>query len=548
MNELVLVAMSACLINQRLLEAALIGMVMSLHELIEHWTPSGASIGVLQALDQDKSLVRLVSGEVETEVAIESVKPGDFIRILPGERIPVDGTLHKGQSQIEQSLVTGEAEPVTKNPGDEIFAGTLNLSAPIIVLLSSTSKDSTVSKMRDLVINARESRSGIASLLDRYAGSYALLVLGIALATYYFTHDLDKAIAFIIIGFPDALVMASPLVMLGALASASRVGVIIREPQRFLDIAHCRTLLLDKTGTLTRGRPQVLECQKSEPEAADEDLAIAAALADASHHPVSRALQDFCGDRKAALEDIQEFPGLGLEGRLGHQSWRLGRPTWAAEISPGLIPDKLFSEASVALCRNDGLRLAFRLDDGLRPGLVDTIEELRPYLKIRILSGDRDAAVQALAKRLDLEARGECLPGEKWQELQDARQNGKVLFAGDGMNDAPAIAAADAGICFRSAGNDLTLLQSSAVILSERFDRVGFLWNLSRRARQLIWLNIAVGLCFSIVGSILAFSGYLSPTAAAFAHLLDAAFIVGNSARILRCGEDLEGGRAIHPS
>ena len=535
MNELVLIAMAACCAQYQYLEAAIIGIIMSLHEVIEHWTPTGSTTSLQDALKlHEKEVVRLTSGSPE-KVKSSELEQGDIIQVLPGEVFSVDGRVSDGNSTIDKSSITGESVPVDIKKGSQILAGTLNLTGVVTLEVTAAVDETVISHLDKIMTEARESKSEVVSLIDKLSAPYAMCALLVCSAVFLFTKNADQAISLLIVSFPDALVMASPLAMLAALTSCARCGLLLKSPGALLKVSNCYSILMDKTGTLSEGKLKVKAMHFEEGN--ENRLAdYAVALAKLSNHPVSQAIASIKITKTYTVENFKEEHGRGISGTIKGNQVTIGRYKWIQQLDSTLnlnLPSNL-SMSVVAV--NGKFAGYFKLEDNLKsetPKIISILQK-DPVTKIKIISGDLISRVKKIAQDLKVDYTGECLPTDKVKEVQSAREFTDVMFVGDGLNDAPAMAVADVGVSMKGTGNELTTGNADVVLLRNDLNCIPYLKDLSKRTNAVIAQNMICGVVFVLLGIFLAATEVLTPAYAAVFHLLDAIFIVFNSARLIK--------------
>ena len=362
-----------------------------------------------------------------------------------------------------------------------------------------------------------------------------MCVLGICATVFLFTQNANQAIALLIVSFPDALVMASPLAMLAALTSCARCGLLLKAPAALLKISNCFAIFMDKTGTLTKGNLTVKEIYSTQ-QYRGKVTDYSASLAQLSNHPVSRAIASVQSTQQYYVTDFKEEHGLGISGTIEGQKVCIGRYKWIKELDKDMsltLPSNL-SMSVVAI--NGKFAGYFKLEDKLRNETPKVITQLQEgsAAKVKIISGDLSTRVQNIADELHVDYQGECLPTDKVKEIQKARKYSDVMFIGDGLNDAPAMTIADVGISMKGTGNELTTGNADIVLLRNDLNCIPYLKELSKKTNAIITQNIICGIVFVILGIFLAATEVLSPAFAAVFHLLDAVFIVFNSARLIK--------------
>ncbi|MGD9768601.1 MAG: heavy metal translocating P-type ATPase [Pseudolabrys sp.] len=459
---------------------------------------------------------------------VTEIVPGMILLVAAGERVPVDGIVASGTSDIDGSLVTGESVPQRAAPGATLQAGTLNLTGPLTLTATAAAKDSFLAEMMRMMEAAESGRSRYRRIADRAAQLYAPVVHTAAFLTFIgwmiVSGDMHRAltiaIAVLIITCPCALGLAVPMVQVVAARRLFDRGIMVKDGSALERLATVDTVVFDKTGTLTFGEPRLVNGDAMPPQI----LALAGALAAHSRHPYSRALTAAADHTTApTLHDVTEHPGFGLEARDGSSVIRLGRPGWAGAAT----------DDGVALTRDGTLLAAFRFDDRLRPGAHETMRALTAGgLPVEILSGDRDSRVSALAETLGVRHSAEVTPAGKALHLAAlAEQSHRVLMVGDGLNDAPALAAAHASMAPASAA-DVGRNAADLVFLRDDLRAVPQAIAVARDAAQLIRQNLALAIAYNAIAVPIAVLGQVTPLVAAIAMSGSSLLVVANALRV----------------
>ena len=496
-----------------------------------------ARAGVAALLKQSAPGATVRSPDGTTEYRpIDSIAPGMTILVPAGSRIPVDGLVLEGSSAIDRSLVTGESLPEAVAPGGQLLAGTLNLDAPLAMKATAVGEASFLASVIRLMEAAEQGRARYTRIADRAARLYApavhltalLTAIGWLLADAGLYKALVTAIAVLIITCPCALGLAVPAVQVRAASVLMRRGILVKDGSALERLAQCDTVVLDKTGTLTLGRP----VPAGRLPLGLSDLALAAGLAAHSSHPLSRALLAAAraeGVTPAALENIREHPGLGLEATDEGQTLRLGRPDWLGAATPADA-----SLLSLAFRRGEAAPTLIPFEDPLRPDAEAAIQRLKANgLDVRILSGDRDSAVAHVASLLGIDLWAGCqTPGGKLSAIQAlARDGKKVLVVGDGLNDAPMLAAGHASLAPASA-SDAGQTAADMLFLSDSLHAVPRALETARRADTHVRQNFIAAIGYNILAVPIAIAGLATPLIAAVAMSLSSVIVVGNALRL----------------
>lgn len=465
-----------------------------------------------------------------TFIPVAEVRPGMLLLVAAGDRVPVDATVKQGVSDIDVSIISGESAPQAAEVGSVLRAGSLNLTGPLTVVANASASNSFLAEMVRLMEAAEQGRSTYRRIADRAAAMYAPVVhltalvafVGWLFATGDFHRAITIAIAVLIITCPCALGLAVPMVQVVASRRLFEAGVMVKDGGALEKLAEIDTVLLDKTGTLTAGDPQLVVRTGDQ-----QALSIAATLASRSSHPYSRAIaQTGSPDGAPLLEGIIERPGLGLEARLGADTIKLGRSSWASQQDAA-------EESSVVLSRAGRIMAAFAFHDRMRQGAEEAVAALTSEgLDVEIVSGDNEARVQRLGGLLGIQATAELMPSDKVARIIKLRAAGhKVLMVGDGLNDAPALAAAHASIAPSSAA-DVGRQAADVVFLKESLISVPLAVRIARRAKRLVHENLMLAVAYNVIAVPVAVAGYVTPLVAAVAMSGSSILVVLNALRL----------------
>ncbi|MFM8952203.1 MAG: heavy metal translocating P-type ATPase [Planctomycetaceae bacterium] len=580
MNALVALAVIGALSTGKYLESAAVAFFMIVSSLIEKRTAAGAeaSIESLIRLAPTKAsrLVRpTVGGDRhagdEELVEATSLRPGDVVRVRPGDTIPADGCVAFGASTVNQASVTGESVPAEKTAGDDVYGGTINLTGVLDIEVTKAGADTLLGRVKDLILEAERTRTPIMRLIDQYAAWYTPTILMIVGVVLFFALKnqpdtaFNRAIAMLVIACPSALILATPTAMVAGLSAAARLGVLIKSVATLEAARGLSAIVFDKTGTLTTGVLAVTRLAPADGVEPAELLAAAAAAEQNSRHPVARAVTEMARRARVSLvqpSEFEEVAGRGVVARNPDGSVvMVGRASWLAEaVAPPHVIDLDALEAidrspeaeglSVLHVVRDGRPIGWiGLEDNARPEAAGAVDRLRGMGigRLVLLTGDRTSVARRVAGQMHFdEFKAEVLPHEKLEMVDALKQAGhRVAVIGDGVNDAPALAAGDVSIAMGAAGSDVAIHSASIALLNSNLDRIPFLVDLSRRTIAVIRQNMAIGGLFIVVFMALAGAGLVSPVFAALLHVVSGLAVVFNSARLVRCGEDIEQAEAI---
>ena len=553
-NELVAIAVLAAFASGNYEAAGVVAFFMLTGELIETRTAEGArnSIESLIKLTPTKAR-RLLKDGAEEEVPASQLAIGDIIRIRPGDNVAADGMITSGHGSFNQATITGESLPVDKKTGDEVFAGTQNLTGVLEVKVSRAGTDTTLGRVRELIIAAEKTKLPIQKIVDQYMGFYTPLVLVIGALVWAFTHDLDRVIAVFVVSCPCAFILATPTAMVAALSAAARLGILIKNVADIEAAAKINAFIFDKTGTLTTGQLAVNRLAPLGDTKPAELLLLAASAEKYSNHPTAKALANLAGEAGVPLaepKDFVETAGRGVKAEIGGAKVFVGRAQWLKDngIDGGF-------EKSVDVNDAEGWSLIFVAKNGHCVGWVgmqdrtraeakDALAELKEagVRRVAMVSGDRQPVATRVAAEIGCEeAKGDCLPQDKVDFVRAVKAKGyKVAVVGDGVNDAPALAAGDIGIAMGAAGSEVAIHSATIALMNNDLRRLPFLVKLSRSTRAVINQNFLFGVLFIVVGLTVTSFGIIGPIVAALLHNVGSLIVIFNSARLVRKGEELE--------
>jgi Cd2+/Zn2+-exporting ATPase len=553
-NELVAIAVLAAFASGDYKTAGVVAFFMLMGELIETRTAEGARMSIESLIKLTPTKARRIKKEgTEEEVAASELAVGDIIRIRPGDNVAADGVIISGQGSFNQATITGESLPADKKAGDEVFAGTQNLTGVLEIKVSRAGTDTTLGRVRELILAAEQTKLPIQKIVDQYMGFYTPLVLVIGALVWAFTRDLSRVIAVFVVSCPCAFILATPTAMVAALSAAARLGILIKNVADIELAAKINAFIFDKTGTLTTGQLAVNRLAPLGETKPAELLLLAASAEKYSNHPTAKALAQLAGDAGVPIaepKDFSETPGRGVKATVNGAHVLVGRAQWLKDNHV----DGTF-EKSVDLNETEGWSLIFVARDGKCVGWVGLQDQTRSEAKealaelkesgvrrIAMISGDRQPVATRVAAEIGCEeAKGDCLPQNKVEFVRAVKAKGyKVAVIGDGVNDAPALAAGDIGIAMGAAGSEVAIHSATIALMNNDLRRLPFLVKLSRSTRAVINQNFMFGVFFIIAGLSLAAFGIVGPIVAAILHNVGSLIVIFNSARLVRKGEELE--------
>ncbi|MEN6577403.1 MAG: cation-translocating P-type ATPase [Phycisphaerales bacterium] len=552
MDELAALGIIAAFAIGEYVAAGLIGFFMLLSELVETRTALGARASIESLIRLTPIKANLIGQDgKEREVKVSELRAGDSIRVRPGDNIPADGEVYDGLSSVNEATITGESLPVDKVPGMQVFAGTSNLTGALDIRVTKAGKDTTLGKVQTLIMQAEHTKIPVMRIIDRYISWYVPTILMIAAIVWVFTRNINQAITILVISCPCAIILATPTAMVAAISAAARLGILIKNVT-YLEVAGKMTaLVFDKTGTVTTGRLYVTKLTPAEGVEPGDLLAEAAAAEQMSKHPAARALQEVAKEAGLTLpasESFKETPGKGVTAKINSSRILVGRDTFLAEngidtknvTDPRLHEEQGFSTLYVA---KDKQCIGWiGLQDKTRPEAQHAIKTLvdMGVKRVTMLTGDRSEVANRVAGELGCtDYKAQCLPQDKLAVVEQIKKEGHtVVVVGDGINDAPALAAGDLGIAMGAAGSDVAINSASIALMNNDLRRIPFLVDVSRKTRRVIAQNLVFGILFIVLG--ISLSKFVPPAVAAFLHFASSLVVVFNSARLFRQGEELD--------
>lgn len=538
--------------------AAVVVFFMRVGDYVEHFTTERARRAVKDLSAMAPQTARLERDGTEVEVPIAQVRAGDIVVVRPGEMIPVDGEVISGQATLNQATITGEAMPVEAGPGARVYAATFTQLGSLRLRATQVGADTTFGRVIRLVEQAEANRAQVQRLADRFSAYYLPVVAGLAALTLLIRRDPLATAAVLVVACSCSFALATPIAMLASIGAAARQGLMIKGGKYLELLDRAEVLLVDKTGTLTLGKPQLVGVRllgdKAEAKSVEDEIVrllfLAASAERYSEHPLAEAVRVAARGRGIELTSPEEFfalPGRGVRALVDGQQVGVGNRLMFAEQ---LANDPSSQETADAL-EAQGKTLLFVAVEGKLAGVLATTDTLRPEApealrqmqalgirEIELLTGDNTQAAQALAEALDnpaVKVRANLLPEDKIQIVRQHQAQGRiVLMVGDGVNDAPALAQADVGIAMGAAGSDIAIEAAHIALMGDDWRLLPQALRIARRTLRVVRMNIAFTALYNLVGLSLAALGFLPPILAAAAQSLPDLGILANSSRLLR--------------
>ncbi len=522
--------------------ALVVVILMRVGDYVERFTASHARSAVRDLMAMAPQQARVERDGQEIDTPADSVQAGEIVVVRPGEQIPVDGVIVSGQATVNQAAITGESMPVETGPGERVFAASLAELGSLRVRTTHAGRDSTFGRVVHLVEQAETSRADVQRMADRFSAWFLPIVAGVAALTFLLRRDPLAVAAVLVVACSCSIALATPIAMLASVGAAASRGLLIKGGKHLETLARADVLLIDKTGTLTLGRPQLTDVVPLDGSSADELLQLAASAERFSEHPLAHAVRAAAAARGIALlqpNDFEALPGLGVRCTLDGSRVSVGSERMVGAASDDARLTSLLDNGKSLLYveRDGGLAGVLAAADALRPEVPEALAEVRRLgiQHLELLTGDAERTAAALAAPLGIPYRAQLMPADKIAIVRGYQAQGhRVIMVGDGVNDAPALAQADVGIAMGAAGSDIALQAAHVALLRDDWRLVPEVLRIARRTMSVVRLNIGFTAVYNAVGLTLAALGILPPVLAAAAQSLPDLGILANSSRLLR--------------
>jgi heavy metal translocating P-type ATPase len=545
---LVSIAIVASIAIGEYFAAAEVALIMTIGEMLEHITLEKSNTALKKLADLTPLKARILEGGSEREIAAELVKPGDILLVKPGEKIPVDGMVTAGHATVDQATITGESIPVECHTGVNVFGGTIVAMGSIEIVATKVGQDTALGHIIKMVKEAQASKAPSARIIDTWANWFVPLSLAIAVLVYLVTGDIVRGVTILIVFCPCAMLLSTPTAVAAAIGAAARRGILIKGGEILERVGSLDTVVFDKTGTITLGKPFLKDIRCYNGWQRNQLLAIAAGIEKRSEHHLAKAIiQEAEKEGVSFIEPTVWEPviGQGIVAKKDDEIFLLGN-RWliknrdimlTREQEEYCIENQGAGATVVFIAANGDIVGIITIQDPIREGAKEAIEALQreQIKKVVLLTGDATAVGNAVGAEVNIPViHGDLLPDDKVKYVETYQRDGfKVAMLGDGINDAPALAKADIGIAMGYSGTDIAIEAADIVLLSDDLKKIPETIRKSRKAIRTIWQNIVVANVINLAAIILAASGLLGPVAAAIVHNVGAILVVLNSARLL---------------
>lgn len=538
---LICIAMFAAIAIGDLFAAGEVVFIMAIGALLEEATTNRAKKGLKKLISLAPTKGRRLKDGKEEIIPAEEIRQGDILRILPGETIPVDGTIINGETSVDQSIMTGESLPVDKGMGEEVFCGTINRFGSIDISATKVGENSSLQKLIRMVQDAENKQAPMQRIADRVASWLVPVALLIAILAYVFTGNIVTAVTVLVVFCPCALVLATPTAIMAAIGQATKHGVIIKSGEALEKMGKVDTIAFDKTGTLTYGRLDVSDMLSFDESISETDLLSLAASAEAkSEHPLGKAIVAYAKTKDVPLVESTAFrmtTGKGIFAEVDNHSLLCGNEKFLTEngvsidnqVQSALERLRTQGKASILVAEGQKCIGVIALSDVLRPEAKDMVSRLSDmHTRTVLLTGDHQKTADYFAQQVGIsEVRAELLPEEKVQSIEKLQaENQKVCMIGDGVNDAPALKTADVSVAMGSMGSDIAVDAAEVALMSDDISKIPYLKRLSNATVKTIKASITLSMCINFVAIVLSLMEVLTPTTGALVHNAGSCFVV----------------------
>ena len=544
-NVLVSIALIASVAIGEYFAAAEIAVIMMIGEILEDRTVRRSQESVKKLIQLTPQTARIMTPSGEKEISIEQVKVDDNIIVKPGESIPVDGIITNGHTSINQAIITGESMPVDKTVGDEVFVGTLNHLGAIEIKATKVGEDTSLAKLIMLVKESEDKKAPVVRITDRVATVIVPLAVLASIITYLVTKDITRLVTILVVFCPCALVLATPTAIMAGIGNASRKGILIKSGEALENAGRIDTIAFDKTGTVTRGNPEVIDIVSLSRGYTQENiLSLASAAEKFSEHPLGKAVYKSAKEMSLGIAEPQKFkvnPGKGVTALINGKNIRVGNQKMieTTEDHTRLINSYENQGKTVLIVAVENSVIGMiTVADKIKNKSAETIEQLKAMgiNKILLLTGDNENVARSIAKQVGInDVYAEQLPEGKVHVIENQlNDNKKVCMIGDGINDAPALAISDVSVAMGALGADVAIETADIALMSDDISKIPELIDLSKKVMGTINVNIAAPILINFAAIMLAAFGIIGPVAGALIHNVGSVLVVANSSRLIK--------------
>ncbi|WP_292888813.1 cation-translocating P-type ATPase [Methanobrevibacter sp. UBA212] len=534
---LVSLAIIASLMIGEVFAAGEIATIMAIGGFLEEYTVSKTQGRIEELVKMTPQVATRIENGIEERISVEKVQIGDMLKVLPGESIPTDGVIVKGETSINQSTLTGESLPVDKKENDEVFSGTLNLYGSFIMKTTKISQESSFQKLIRLVESSEPENSRIVRTADKWATMIVVIAFTLAVLTYLVTFEITRSVTILVVFCPCALVLATPTAIMAAIGNLTQHGILVKDGESLEELAKIDELVFDKTGTLTNGTPEVIRIISDNPK---EMMHLLASLESKSEHPLAKSIVKYCNNNEIAdVSDFKMHIGKGISGTINGSKVLAGNKKLLKSENIDLKSDRepQNGEIQIFVAKDGEILGSIELADTVRKNSKRTITQLKGLkVKTTLLTGDNEKTAQHIAKQVKVRnVISNCLPEDKLEYIKrEQTLKHRVAMIGDGINDAPSLKKANVGIVMGDIGSDVSIEAADITLVNDNIEDIPHLIGIARKTIRIINMGIGFALALNITAMALAILGILNPIEGALIHNIGSVIVIIYSSTLVR--------------
>ena len=534
---LVSLAIIASLMIGEVFAAGEIATIMAIGGFLEEYTVSKTQGRIKELVKMTPQVATRIENGIEERIPVEKVQIGDMLKVLPGESIPTDGVIVKGETSINQSTLTGESLPVDKKENDEVFSGTTNLYGSFTMKTTKISQESSFQKLIKLVESSEPENSRIVRTADKWATMIVVIAFTLAVLTYLATFEISRSVTILVVFCPCALVLATPTAIMAAIGNLTKYGILVKDGESLEELAKVDELVFDKTGTLTKGTPEVVRIISDNPK---EMMHLLASLESKSEHPLAKSIVKYCSsDNLAEVTDFKMHIGKGISGIINSSKVIAGNKKLlkAENIDLKSYMEPQNGEIQIFVAKDSEILGKVELADTVRKNSKRTITKLKGLrVKTTLLTGDNEKTAQHIAKQVKVRnVISNCLPEDKLEYIKrEQTLKHRVAMIGDGINDAPSLKKANVGIVMGDIGSDVSIDAADITLVNDNIEDIPHLIGIARKTIRIINMGIGFALALNIIAMALAILGILNPIEGALIHNIGSVIVIIYSSTLVR--------------
>ena len=534
---LVSIAIIASIIIGEVFAAGEIATIMAIGGFLEEYTVSKTQGRIEELVKMTPQVATRIKNGIEERIPVEKVQVGDMLKVLPGESIPTDGVIVKGETSINQSTLTGESLPVDKKENEEVFSGTTNLYGSFTMKTTRISQESSFQKLIKLVESSEPENSRIVRAADKWATMIVVIAFTLAVLTYLATFEISRSVTILVVFCPCALVLATPTAIMAAIGNLTKYGILVKDGESLEELAKVDELVFDKTGTLTKGTPEVVRIISDNPK---EMMHLLASLESKSEHPLAKSIVKYCSsDNLAEVTDFKMHIGKGISGIINGSKLIAGNKKLlkAENIDLKSYMEPQNGEIQIFVAKDSEILGNVELADTVRKNSKRTITKLKGLrVKTTLLTGDNEKTAQHIAKQVKVRnVISNCLPEDKLEYIKrEQTLKHRVAMIGDGINDAPSLKKANVGIAMGDIGSDVSVEAADITLVNDNIEDIPHLIGIARKTIRIINMGIGFALALNIIAMALAILGMLNPIEGALIHNIGSVIVIIYSSTLVR--------------